>query len=84
MTESYIGAFPEIIDARTVHDIEEGERFARCHYCGVIFPTRKHGRALYWIHDETLDDGRELSTVGIYCSQSCGENMLDSYRFSQG
>lgn len=47
------------------------DRYARCDYCGTIFPTRQV--TLYWVHVETLDDGREMVTTGIYCSEPCGE-----------
>jgi hypothetical protein len=48
---------------------------ARCDYCGNLFPTRDV--VLYWVHVETLDDGTEdgteVVTTGIYCSEPCGE-----------
>jgi len=50
-------------------------RMARCDYCGELFPAAKV--LLYWVHVETLDDdtedGVEIVTTGIYCSEPCGE-----------
>jgi hypothetical protein len=46
-------------------------RYARCDYCGCLFPIQE--ATIYWAHVETLDDGRELCTTGIYCSEPCGE-----------
>jgi len=46
-------------------------RFARCDYCGAIFPAARV--FLCWVHVETLDDGREVCTTGIFCSEPCGE-----------
>jgi hypothetical protein len=79
---NYVGAFPQIVDAKKVIQIDDGDQFARCQYCGEIFPARD--AKLYWIHDETLDDGRELATTGIYCGDPCGDEMLTSYRIGEG
>jgi hypothetical protein len=46
-------------------------RVARCDYCGTLFPAT--AVVLYWVHLYDLDDGRELVTTGIYCSEPCGE-----------
>jgi hypothetical protein len=48
---------------------------ARCDYCGQLFPCKDV--LLYWVHVETLDDGTddgiEVKTTGIYCSEPCGQ-----------
>ncbi len=44
---------------------------ARCDYCGGLFPIPE--LVIYWRHAETLDDGTEVKTTGIYCGDHCGE-----------
>jgi hypothetical protein len=79
---SYVGAFPHILDAQKVVQIDDYEQFARCHFCGEIFPVKK--AKMYWIHAETLDDGRELASTGIYCGEPCGDAMVASYCAGDG
>ncbi len=47
------------------------DRVARCDYCGCLFPIRR--ALLYWVHVETLEEGQEVCTTGIFCSEPCGE-----------
>jgi hypothetical protein len=57
-------------------------RYARCDYCGYLFPIQE--ATIYWAHVETLDDGRELCTTGIYCSEPCGEWAVSRTGASRG
>jgi hypothetical protein len=57
-------------------------RFARCDYCGAIFPCGR--TVLYWVNTDTLDDGREIVTTGIYCSEWCGESNAGRAGTSRG
>jgi hypothetical protein len=60
----------------------DDERYARCDYCGQVFPTRR--ARLYWVHVETLGDGREPCTTGIFCSEPCGELSASRVGASRG
>lgn len=75
-------AFPEIVDAKKVISLYDYDQFSGCHYCGETFPIKQV--KLYWIHDTTLDDGREVVRMGIYCGDPCGNAMLSSYRMREG
>ena len=57
-------------------------RFARCDYCGQLFPIKQV--VLYWVHVDTLDDGREICTTGIYCGEPCGEWATSRVGTSRG
>jgi hypothetical protein len=46
-------------------------RVARCDYCGTMFPVE--AATVYWVHTYDLENGDELCTTGIYCSEPCGE-----------
>jgi hypothetical protein len=50
---------------------DEDDFYARCDHCGAIFPVSRV--CLYWTYVEMLDDGRAISTTGIFCSEPCGE-----------
>jgi hypothetical protein len=57
-------------------------RYARCDYCGDLFPI---GQAtLYWVHSYDSEDGREVCTTGIYCSDPCGEWATSRVGTSRG
>jgi hypothetical protein len=58
------------------------DRYARCDYCGTIFPATRV--TLYWVYVETLADGREMVTTGIYCSEPCGEWSASRVGASRG
>jgi hypothetical protein len=68
--------------------VSEGPYF-RCDYCGELSPLdaerpqlyRPH---LYWVHADTLDDGREVCTTGIYCSEPCGQWSANRSGTSRG
>lgn len=75
-------AFPHIADAKKVIQLDEYDQYGRCHWCGEIFPVKK--AVTYWVHAETLDDGRELVTTGVYCGMPCGQAMEQSYRAGEG
>jgi hypothetical protein len=49
---------------------EDDGLWARCDYCGNVFPVRDV--KLYWCYVETREDGRGIFTTGIYCSEPCG------------
>ena len=46
-------------------------RYARCDYCGGLFPTQ--AATLHWVHAYDSEDGREVCTTGIFCSAPCAE-----------
>jgi hypothetical protein len=57
-------------------------RVARCDYCGTLFPLRSV--VLYWVHAYDLDDGQEVCTTGIYCSEPCGAWSVSRSGASRG
>jgi hypothetical protein len=58
----------------------------RCDYCGNLFPLARV--VLYWVHVDTLEDGSEdgleVCTTGIYCSEPCGEWSANRLGTSRG